>query len=91
MPGTSATLAVIVRLDFSDNDDLVIPADPSRWTTHVGEGTCPNGITLTKAYEDWNVAEAEVARLNALAAREGKGCQYFVQGARLKRPGTQES
>lgn len=43
-------------------------------------------FTVTEVVHDGDIAEAEVARLNALAA--GRGCRYFLQGTRLYPPGS---
>ena len=43
-------------------------------------------FTVTEVVHDGDIAEAEVARLNALAA--GQRHRYFLQGTRLYPPGT---
>lgn len=43
-------------------------------------------FTITEVLHDGEIAEAEVARLNALAA--GKADRYFLHGTRLYPPGT---
>jgi hypothetical protein len=57
----------------------VIRLDPDR-------GRLEDQVTVKEIVSSLELAEAEVARLNALNAE--KGCRYFWQATRLFAPGT---
>ena len=59
-------LYVILRLDFND----------------FGGRNLTTSVTVTRVFEQENVATREVERLNAL--NQDKGCRYIMQAGRIK-------